>query len=98
MTVATETLAEKIDAILEPAGLVYHQGMSEVSGEETWTRWNDVTKKETIVTLNTDEAAYVEVGFYDEDSQRISSGKFYVGAENVWPFFENTLKLAVQGF
>lgn len=97
MTVATEALFDKIDAIIEPAGLVYHQGMSEVSGEETWTRWNHVAKRETIVSLNTDATPYVEVGFYDEDSNRIFSSKFDVGSENAWPFFVNTLKQAVQG-
>lgn len=98
MTVIAESLFDKIDAIIDPAGLVYHQGMSEVSGEDTWTRWNDATNRETIVTLNTNNAPYVEVGFYDEDAKRISSSKFDVGSEAAWPFFENTLKQAVQGF
>lgn len=97
MTVSADTLFDKIDSIIEPAGLVYHQGMSEVSGEDTWARWNDAAKRETIVALNTEATPYVEVGFYDEDSKRISSSKFDVGNEAAWPFFENTLKQAVQG-
>lgn len=89
-----ENLLEKIDAILEPAGLVYHESLSEVSGHDTWTRWDGVKKIETIVAVETygDEEVSVEVGFYDEDSNRISSSVFGVRSESAWPFFENTLK------
>lgn len=95
---AVEDALDKIDFILEPAGLVYHESLSEVSGHETWTRWDDTKKIETIVSIETisddAEEVSVEVGFYDEDSNRISSSVFGASSAAAWPFFENTLKEA----
>ena len=93
---AVENLLEKLDTILEPACLVYHEALSEVSGLATWTRWDGVKKIETIVALESisedPQDVSVEVSFYDEDSNRISSSVFGVSSEAAWPFFENTLK------
>lgn len=97
MATVEDTL-DKLDDILDPAGLVYHESLSEVSGHETWTRWDDTKKIETIVSVESisDDGVEVsvEVGFYDEDSNRISSSVFGVNSETAWPFFENTLKEA----
>lgn len=96
MTLSTDTLIDKISAVIEPAGLVFHDGLSDFSGNATWTRWNDAAKVETIVSLSADANPAVVVGFYDEDSNRVSSSSFSVGQEAAWPFFENTLKQAVS--
>lgn len=97
---AVEDALDKIDSILEPAGLVYHESLSEVSGHATWTRWDGVKKIETIVAVESisDDAEEIslEVGFYDEDSNRISSSVFGAGSAAAWSFFENTLKEATS--
>ena len=99
MTVTAETITDKIEAILEAEGFAEQGTVTELTGEPTWAKWDAEKKVETVVTLNADNAAYVIVAFLDEDSRRISSsGKFYVGAENVWVYFESTLKLAIKGF
>lgn len=97
---ALENLINKVDAVLVPEGLTYHAGISEHSGEATWTRWDAETQKETVVSIdfneNEPEASSILVSSYNEEAERTAFSSFGVGTESVWPFFVNTLKVSVS--
>jgi hypothetical protein len=99
MTVSVETITDKIDTILTAEGFDEQPTATELTGNPTWAKWDAEKEAETLVILHTYPTAHVVVGFIDKYGKQISSsGKFYVGAENVWVYFENTLKLAIKGF
>lgn len=96
MPVASLTLADKIAAVLLPAGFADQGNDFALTGSAVWARWDAEKQVDTHVALSTEGAPFVVVAFLDADGRQLSSSKFYVGAENVWGFFENTLKLSIQ--
>ena len=72
----SEIIFDKIESILTHSGFNFHESLSDMTGDETWTRWDDLKKQETIVsvTIKDEDAGVgnIVVGYYDEDQNRIS--------------------------